>query len=172
MAEIEITFREAIPEDAAEIIAVMKKMGEETEYLVLDESGLNMTTEMLALSIGAIYDSPNNMLLLALADEKIVATASIKASDEYRVAHIGEVGISVLKEYWGIGLGTALLEELIYAAEQTELARLELTVQKRNERAIHLYKKLGFKLEGVKLRGARDDEGHFLDVCVMRLLIN
>lgn len=173
MSEVEITLREAIPDDAAALLQVSQKIAEETDFLIMDEVGLGLSEEMLSLQLADLYESENNLLLLALADEKIVGMASVKAASEFTVAHIGEVGISVLKEFWGIGLGSALLNEVIYWSENASpLRRLELTVQKRNERAIHLYQKFGFETEAEMIRRARDSQGEFLDVLLMSKLIN
>ena len=53
-----------------------------------------------------------------------------------------------------------------------DLIRHDLSVQKRNEAAIHLYSKMGFITEGLQERGAYLAEGIFLDVCLMGKLIN
>jgi len=53
----------------------------------------------------------------------------------------GRVFIVVKKAFWNQGLGRILLEEAVDWAENgSSLRRLELTVQVRNERAVHLYK--------------------------------
>ncbi len=71
-----------------------------------------------------------------------------------------------------MGLGTLMLEEIIsWAKEMGVLFRLELDVQVRNERAVHLYRKMGFQIEAVMPRGARTDLGEFLDVYKMSYLI-
>ena len=49
---------------------------------------------------------------------------------------------------------------------------LQLTVQKRNLAAVHLYKKLGFIIEGQQERGACIEGGEFLDVYLMGRLID
>lgn len=173
MSDVSITIREAIPADAAEILAVMKQLSRETDFLVLDEVGMQLTPELLALNLADIYESENNLLLLALADEKIIGTASVKAAGEPSVAHIGEIGISILKAYWGIGLGSALLEEIIaWAQASGVIRRLELTVQVRNTRAVGLYQKFDFVKEGTLARGVRSAESEFLPVDLMRRLID
>ncbi|MBO0451294.1 GNAT family N-acetyltransferase [Candidatus Enterococcus murrayae] len=173
MSEVEITLREAIPEDAEKLLQVSRKIAEETDFLIMDEAGLGLNEEMLGLQLADLYESENNLLLLAFMDEEIVGMASVKSASEFTVAHIGELGISVLKEFWGIGLGTALLDEVLYWSENSSpLRRVELTVQKRNQRAIHLYQKFGFIIEAVMERGARDAQGEFLDVLLMSKLIH
>lgn len=164
---------EAIPADAAELLTVMQQIGRETPYLVMDEKGLAMNEAEMQRNLDQLYESKNNVLLLALADEKIVGTASIKAAEQHRMEHIGEIGISLLKEYWGYGLGSILMEELIqWSSESGVIRRLELTVQDRNKRAIHVYEKMGFQTEAIMPRGAKTDEGLFLDVHLMSYLID
>lgn len=169
----DISIRETLPEDAAGLKAAMEQIGSETEFLVMDEQGMQLSPELLAQQLTLIAESPNNLSLVALADEQIIGSASVLAESQPRVAHIGEVGISILKEYWGMGLGAYLMEELILWAEASEIIRrLELTVQVRNERAVKLYQKFGFAIEGTLQRGARSDDGEFLDVYLMSLLID
>ncbi|KAF1295663.1 GNAT family acetyltransferase [Enterococcus sp. JM4C] len=171
--EVNVTIREAIPEDAQELLAVTKIIGAETDFLVMDEEGMALEAYELAFQLDRLYESPNNVLFVAFVDEKMVGVASIRAESKFRMAHIGEVGLSILQEYWGIGLGSLLMDELILWSEESQIIRrLELTVQQRNQRAVHLYEKFGFQTEGILQRGARLDDGQFLDVQLMSLMID
>ncbi len=173
MTEINLTIREALPTDAEQLLALMDQVGSESEFLVMDEQGLQLSPELLAHELAAILESSNNSLLVALDGEQLIASASLRASSEKRVAHIGELGISIVKAYWGLGLGTILVEELLLWAEESQvLRRIELTVQKQNTRAVHLYQKFGFETEAVMARGARGDDGRFLDVLLMSRMID
>ncbi|EME8186280.1 N-acetyltransferase family protein [Enterococcus faecium] len=170
--EIGIILREAVPDDAKDILSMMEQVNSETEFLALDEAELLLPPETLSEELSYIYESNNNLLLLAINEGTIVGTASVKADSQFRLSHVGEVGISILQEYWGMGLGTLMLEEIInWVKEMGVLFRLELDVQVRNERAVHLYQKMGFQIEAVMLRGARTDLGEFLDVYKMSYLI-
>ncbi len=52
--------------------------------------------------------------------------------------------------YWGQGYGyEAMVLALNFAFNELNLHRLQLTVYSYNERAIHLYERLGFQREGV-----------------------
>ena len=173
MVAVDFVIREAIPEDGTNILTVLKTIGSETPFLIMDEKGLEMSTEAMQENLANLYASENNVLLVALANEKIIGTASVKASSKNRMEHIGEVGISILKDYWGFGLGSLLMEEMIIWAKESQIIRrLELTVQDRNQRAIHVYEKLGFKTEAIMLRGAKTDEDEFLDVHLMSMMID
>ncbi|EGP5330655.1 N-acetyltransferase [Enterococcus faecium] len=170
--EIGIILREAVPDDAKDILSMMEQVNSETEFLALDEAELLLPPETLSEELSYMYESNNNLLLLAINEGTIVGTASVKADSQFRLSHVGEVGISILQEYWGMGLGTFMLEEIInWVKEMGVLFRLELDVQVRNERAVHLYQKMGFQIEAVMLRGARTDLGEFLDVYKMSYLI-
>lgn len=170
---VELTIREAIPSDAAQLLAVSRKIGEETEFLVMDKQGINLPEELLAIQLADLYESDANVLLLALLGDQIVGQASLKSAPEKRIAHIAELGVSILREYWGMGLGRVLIEELMDWAEASgKIFRLELTVQAQNTRALALYDKLGFKQEGILARGARGDDGRFLDVVLMSKMID
>jgi RimJ/RimL family protein N-acetyltransferase len=170
--EVTLIIREAESKDASQLLAMMQQADRETDFLVIDEQDLNLSTEALAIEIDYLKKSINNLLLVASMDKKIIGVLSVKAQEQMRVSHIGEVGISILKDYWGIGIGTMMLEELlIWAKENGVLFRLELDVQTRNERAVHLYQKMGFQIEATMKRGARKENGEFLDVYKMSLLL-
>lgn len=165
--EIEITIRQAIPDDALEILRIGQILAKETDFFIMDEVGLNLTVSELAEQLAILYESCNNILLVALANDKIIGLASVATGNDLALEQIGEVGISILQEYWGLGLGSLMIEEIIYWAQESGLSRLELKVQKRNQRAIHLYEKFGFQKQAIINRGAKSKEGNFLEVLCM-----
>ena len=112
--------------------------------------------------------SENQITLLALLNDTIAGVLNITADPRLRVRHIGDIFLVVQKKFWNQGLASILLEEGIeWARSSGILRRLQLSVQKRNEAAIHLYSKMGFTMEGLQERGAYLEEGTFLDVCLM-----
>ncbi len=60
--ELNITIREAIPDDAAQLLTVMRQIGQETEFLVMDEAGIELPEELLALQLADLYESSSNVL--------------------------------------------------------------------------------------------------------------
>jgi len=56
-----------------------------------------------------------------------------------------ELAIFILDEYQGAGIGTELLEHLLGQGQATGIERVWLTVERWNEPAIALYKKIGFE---------------------------
>ena len=101
---------------------------------------------------------------------KIVGTAGIEAvGTMYKVRHRAEFGISVLKEYWGLGLGTALLRACIQCAKEAGYVQLELNVVANNTRAIAIYKKMGFVEYGRNPKGFHSRISGFQEVVYMLL---
>lgn len=78
-------------------------------------------------------------------------------------------GVSILKEYWGKGIGRALTEASIECAKKAGYSQMELDVVKDNERAVRLYKSLGFTEYGENERGFKNREGEYQSVVLMKL---
>ena len=64
-----------------------------------------------------------------------------------------EFGISIAKEFWGLGIGRALTEACIECAKEAGYTQLELDVVSDNASAISLYKKIGFVEYGRNPKG-------------------
>jgi RimJ/RimL family protein N-acetyltransferase len=74
------------------------------------------------------------------------------------------------KDYWGRGFGSDATRTLLrYAFEEANLNRVELEAFSFNTRAIHMYEKIGFKLEGTR-RQALYREGQWHDEHIMAIL--
>ncbi|MER0122954.1 N-acetyltransferase family protein [Streptococcus sp. ZJ93] len=169
----EIFFEEAEGSHAAAFIDFMNQVAKETDFLVMDETGFQFTPDELAVIFEKSLGSLNQLHLLALCGAEVIGAVTVRASNQYRISHIGNVFIAVRKDYWGHGIGRILVEEVVEWARTYEIIkRLELTVQVRNERAVALYQALGFEIEGTQKKGARTDEGEWLDLYYMGKLID
>lgn len=172
MTEKEVYFSEAEPADAVAFIDFMNQVARESDYLVMDESGFRFSPEEMERIFKAGIENPGELCLLAKVGSEVIGAISVKSSKQFRISHIGNIFIAIKKDYWGHGLGTILLDEVIEWAQEIDLLkRLELTVQVRNQAAVHLYQKMGFVIEGTQVRGARTDEGEWLDLYYMGRLI-
>ena len=103
-------------------------------------------------------------------DGKLAGTAGIEAiGTKYKVRHRAELFISILKEYWGLGLGKALVNACIQCAKDAGYVQLELNVVAENTRAVSLYKDLGFEEFGRNPRGYNSRTRGFQEVIYMLL---
>ena len=105
--------------------------------------------------------------LVACVEGQIVGMLSLQVSPRLRRAHVGDLGMAVHDKWAGKGVGTALIKAAIDLADKwLNLTRLELTVYTDNEPALHLYKKLGFEIEGTHRKYAFRD-GAYVDAYTM-----
>ena len=126
----------------------------ETDFLLSYPDENSFDPEQEAQFLQEKTNSPDEIELVAIADGKVVGLAGIEAvGRKYKVKHRAELGISVLKEYWGRGLGKAFTKACIQCAKDAGYAQLELNVVAENEAAISLYKSLGFVEFGRNPRG-------------------
>jgi len=84
----------------------------------------------------------------AIHGDRAIGWCDITRNGSTIQAHSGGLGMGLRKEYRGIGLGKKLIQATIADAEAKGLERIELTVFDRNQSAIALYLKCGFKVEG------------------------
>ena len=171
--EYELLIREAESGDAAELVTFLNRVSLETDFTSLDREGILLTDAEMELFLDKQARSENQITLLALLNDEIAGLVNITADQRKRVRHIGDLFIVIGKKYWNNGLGSLLLEEVVEWAQASGiLRRLQLTVQTRNQAAVHLYQKNGFVIEGRQERGAYIGEGEFIDVYLMGRLID
>ena len=109
--------------------------------------------------------------LVADVDGRAVGLAALHLAPEPTRAHAGGLGMSVHPDYWGQGVGTALLAAVVDLADNwLGLERLELGVNTDNPAAIRLYEKAGFVSEGLLRYHAYGDGrwGHTLSMARLR----
>ncbi len=107
----------------------------------------------------------------AVVEEQVVGWCDIVPIARQVKAHGGILGVSVLPEYRGRGIGTALITETIAKARLIGLTRVELTVRENNKKALVLYQRLGFVVEGLKRKAVYID-GEYEDLVCMGLLLD
>lgn len=134
----------ARPEDAEALLAYMKQIGGESDNLTFGAEGLPITAEQERVYLQSMLDSEDDTQLIVRQGGAIIADASMQRFRR-RMSHRAEVGISVVKDYWGMGIGSALMEAIISFAKEHGIRQLNLEVRSDNERAIRLYEKYGFQ---------------------------
>lgn len=110
----------------------------------------------------------NGPVYYAVDNGKVVGWCDIFPSENPRFSHRGSLGMGLLKDYRGKGLGKKLLEKTIAHAKKFGLEKVELSVYTSNIHAIKLYKNLGFQEEGL-IKKYRKLDGNYFDCLVMGL---
>jgi RimJ/RimL family protein N-acetyltransferase len=139
--------------DASELIEYLERISDESDNLTFGPGEFGITVEQEEDFLDNISKQNNAIYIVAHNEEKIVGSLSFTGGSRPRIAHTGEFGVSVLKEYWGNGIGTELIKYLLEWCKKSGVVRkVNLRVRTDNFNAIHVYKKLGFIEEGVITR--------------------
>jgi RimJ/RimL family protein N-acetyltransferase len=156
--------RPAVPGDADALVSLGRDVAaEEQLWLTYDR---NRGDERR--NIRGVQRDPNVAIFVAEAPEGVVGRLSIARDRGLYSRHVAELGLMVAAGARRRGIGTALMEEAIEWARDAGVVKLELTVFPHNEPAIALYRKLGFREEGLLRRRYRVD-GRYVDAMLMAL---
>ena len=167
---VELLVRNAVASDARALRDVMQRTHAETDYLLSYPDEQSVDDEQEARSLEETARSDNEVELVAIVDGKIVGSAGVAAVGSRRkVVHRARFGISVLEEYWGMGIGRMLTDASIECARQAGYTQLELEVVADNERAVSLYRCAGFEEYGRNPRGYRSAAAGYQELVHMRL---
>lgn len=170
MAEQEVIVEEAQLSDAKALVDLLSQASQETDFVVAETI---LSQEDMEIFLERHLESVNEICLVVRVGKELAGVLNVSSTSSPQTNHIGDIFIAVQEKYWGYGLGSLLMEvALDWAYHTPVIRRLELTVQDRNSRAVHLYEKFGFKIEATKERGAKTKDGEFLDVYLMSRLID
>lgn len=142
----------------------------ETDYLLSypEENRFDAAQESRFLQEKA--ESENEIEIVAVVDHILAGTAGVEAvGTKYKVRHRAEFGISVAKEFWGLGIGRALLTACVECAKAAGYLQLELDMAAENTRALSLYQKAGFVEYGRNPKGFYSRTAGFQELISMRL---
>lgn len=167
-----LKIRYATTSDAEAIIRYTNTVAGESDNLTFGTGEFDITYEQEVAFLERLSVSDNSMMLLGICEDEIVSVVSLTGMTRPRVHHFAELGVTVLKSHWGQGIGKLMMEHAeALAREDGIIRRIHLKVRTDNESAVHLYKSLGYELEGTIKRQFRfvDPSGKesFADVYAM-----
>ena len=167
-----VIIREAQAQDAAQIIAHVKRLIAEPEVYIITAPGeFNFTVEQEQAFLNEHASSDNSVFLVAEIEGKIVGMLNCTGGTRRATRHAATLGMSVDREWRNQGVGSLLMARAVEWAKQSEMvSRIELSVFARNEMAIHLYQKYGFVVEG-RRRKSLYRNGEYFDDLIMALLL-
>ena len=140
--------------DGKAVLENFLKAHGETDFLMSYPDENRFGPEDESDYLRGLEENADAVELLAVVNGAIAGTAGIEAvGKNYKVKHRAEFGISVLKEYWGLGIGRALTEACLECARSAGFSQVELTAVTDNERAIALYESVGFREYGRNPKG-------------------
>ncbi len=134
-----------VESDAEELLNMIKQTCGETDYLTKYPEEWNITVEQEKRWINNFAAAENGVCIVCYINGVIAGNCQINFGNGIKTKHSATIGISILKDYWGLGIGSAMFKEMIKIAKERGVKIIELGVIEGNERAIKLYEKYGFK---------------------------
>ncbi|MEJ8555045.1 GNAT family N-acetyltransferase [Tepidibacter sp. Z1-5] len=143
--------------DAESFFYMLKKLDSENKFMMYEPNERKTSIGEIISKIEDIHKS-GSLTLVVEKNNKIIGFLSANRGFANRIKHSAYIVIGLLKDYTGMGIGTKLFKELDNWALGNDITRLELTVMVHNKNAVKLYKKMGFKIEGIKKKSLIIDE--------------
>ncbi len=156
-------------EDIPGMIEYLFLSAGETEFILrYPEECSRYTPEFEKQIFDRINSAENEAMLVCLVDGRVVGNCNIVFNRSMKTRHRGTVAIALIKEYWNLGIGTRMFEEMIrIARERPHVTQLELDFIEGNTRARALYEKMGFRIYGVRPNAIRLKDGTKLNEYLM-----
>ena len=168
----DVTLRHVLEEDAAAMIELVTTVIAETRFVTREPGEFDMSLEQEAKHLRKVYENEQRFWLVAVVDGRIVGSCEAGiVSSRLRFRHRANMGISVIKEFWGLGIGRMMLGEIINWCKNAGFEQLELGVVADNARAISLYKSFGFEITGTVPRQMKYPDGTYADEYLMTLFL-
>jgi putative acetyltransferase len=157
--------REAVPGDAAALVALARDIGAEPEgWLIATSKWRGAGDERRYLR--SLRRSRDAAVFVAEVPAGIVGRLSVGRDPHPASNHVADLGLMVAKSYRRLGIGRALLEQAVEWARRAGVSKLELHVFPHNQPALELYDSFGFEREGYRRGHYRRGET-FVDAVLM-----
>jgi GNAT superfamily N-acetyltransferase len=155
--------------DAENFLKFLYQLDMETKNMMYEPDERKTSVGEMKARLNSIRNT-NSLILIAEDNRLIVGFLSAERGFANRIKHSAYIVVGVLQNYRKKGIGQVLFEGMERWARKNALIRLELTVILHNEAAVHLYKKMGFKVEGIKEKSLNID-GIFVDEYYMSKIL-
>jgi len=138
--------------------------------MMLEPGERSTSVEEQSRQISGVLLRDNQTILVAEVSGELVGYVAALGGDFRRNRHCAHIITGILQGFCGQGLGTKLFSELEQWARRHGVHRLELTVMAHNDRAINLYRKMGYEIEGSR-RDSLLVNGSYVDEYYMGKLL-
>jgi RimJ/RimL family protein N-acetyltransferase len=163
--------RTLLPGDATEFCSFLDNVSRET-FFTNEYPEQPKEPEKIAAGLKALGGNPKRLWLGAFAGKVMAGFLGFKpiVGDSHPYfRHIYTFDLMILKRYWGEGLGGRFVKIVDEFSHKIGAKRIEVLVKDENDRAIELYEKNGYQVEGTR-RKSVSLEGRFVDEYYMAKL--
>lgn len=168
----DIFIRRVKLEDALTILHIQTEVVSEGDFLITVPEEFNKTLEQQRGWIETILQNDKETMLVAEVSNEIVGWIVFTSPNRIRLSHTGSIGMMIKKDYRSMGIGKLLMEGMLnWAVQNPFIEKVSLGVFSTNERAIALYKSMGFIEEGRKIKEFKMGTNEFVDDVLMYKLV-
>ena len=160
-------------EDVPTLLDYLRTTAGETHFLMrYPEECTGISPDAEKHFIEGVNSSDIDAMLLCFVEGRLAGNCQISCGKRIKTRHRASLAIALLREFWGLGIGRRLMNELFRIAYENEnVLQLELEFIEGNDRARALYESLGFEVTGIKPDAIRLKDGTLLDeYCMMTKL--
>ncbi len=166
----ECLVRSAREEDAEGVLNNFILTHGQSDFLTSYPDEIMLTIEKERKYLKTKEESEREVELIAVVRGKVAGTAGVDSiGGYYKLRHRGSFGISVDRDFWGLGIGRALTECCIECARKMGYVQLELEVVASNRAALSLYESVGFTVYGRNPKGFNSRVSGYQENLLMRL---
>lgn len=156
--------------DSEQFLTLLKTLDKESEFMLFEPEERKTSIEQMSEIIKQ-KEKKASVLFVVEVDENIIGFLSADKGQVNRNKHTAYIVTGILKKYYNKGIGTQLFNKLDNWAINNNIKRLELTVMTHNTRAINLYKKMGFIIEGTKKYSLRVNNKYIDEYYMAKLIL-
>jgi RimJ/RimL family protein N-acetyltransferase len=168
-----ITIRTITPDDAEAITAFFTAVDNETHFLLFEPDERTRGPDGWRMRIEEIRSGSTDEILVAV-DEAVTGELAgllfILGEARRRLKHSISPMVAVRQAYTGQGIATRLFEAMEQWARERGIHRIHLQVQCDNHRAVALYHRLGYQVEGLHRHAVRVADRWVNDYTMAKLL--
>ncbi len=159
------------PERAEEMLAFLRDVSSETEFISRTAEEVYETVEIERGKLENLNASEQMMMLVCMVNGRIAGNCHLHFNHRIKMRHRVSLGIAIRKEYWNLGIGTALFREMIRVAREKGVRQMELEMIDGNERGLALYTKMGFAVTGRRPDAFLMSDGTYRDEILMTKML-
>ena len=163
--DTEVKLRTPRWEDLDDLLEFINDLVEEEAMIAANQKHTRESeTDWLARKLTNL-EKDKHVAVVAEVDGIVVGSREL--TPRYgRMSHVGSLGISVKDGYRERGIGQEMMRELERQAPRLGLESIYLEVFSTNERAIHVYRKMGYAETG-RIPGCIKYQGGYVDSVIM-----
>ncbi len=160
--------RPAVPEDAEEMLAYMRQTAGETPFLLRNPDEMTHTPESERAFLQEMLENPHAVMTTARVEGRLAGNSAVSGlGPKRKLRHRCSLAIALYRDWWGLGIGTALIGCQVELARQMGFSQMDLEVVADNARAVALYEKCGFTATGRRHDALLFDDGTYHDEIIM-----